>query len=232
MRVAAKTATQVPILGPLWLPDAKAAGSRLMPPGWTFAATVQAAPTRYQMNFWLEAHALAANSPKVVQDSGDPSVTPIATVSGQRYHTSSEAARAVMQNNDNGDLRFAKIPKTAHRISIAPETPGWVWRQTSATGSKSLMITWHERGWLIETDPSFVPAYETAVSFARHLVPKVMAPMPGRTGTITIAVAADGQHTTATWQRGKIAYSVFADYGVSSATTVISSLYPASSRPT
>lgn len=228
MRVIAKT-TRVPVLGPLWLPDTKAAGSRLMPPGGTFAATVKATPTSYQMNFWVEAHAFPVNSPKVVQDSGDPSVTPIVTIIGRRYTTKTAAAHTVIHN---AGIAWAPIPNTAKRVPITAKISGWIWKH-KVTGNTNhsyqvMYVAWHERGWLIETVPIIPPKTNlstVAVGTAQSLISKVMAPMPGQTGTIAIAMG-DGMHTTTMWQRGRIVYSVFANYGLSSATTVVSSLYP------
>lgn len=225
MAVVAKT-TRVPILGPVWLPDTKAMGGRLMLPGGTFAATAQATATQYQMEFWVEAHALPVNSPQVVQDSDDPSVTPIVTLSGHRYATRRAAAQAVMHNPG---LSWMAVPQNATRLSITPTQSGWIWKDPH--GSGWWYEAWDERGWLIETIPLIAPqtgltaADKEASQIARSLMGKVMAPMPGQRGTIAIAMG-DGDHTTVQWQRGRIVYSVFAGYGLSSATTVVGSLSP------
>jgi hypothetical protein len=221
MHVAAST-TRVPVLGPVWLPDTKAEGRRLMPPGGTFAATVKATPTSYQINFWVEAHALPVNSPKVVQDSDDPDVTPIVTVSGRRDPTKAVATKRVWNN-------VIPVPRTAKRVTITANISGWLWKVTDRLRSSGLIfIAWKERGWLVETAPIIPPntdGVQVAVGTAKALIPKVLAAMPGQTGTIAIAMG-DGMHTTAMWQRGRLVYSVFANYGLSSATTVVGSLYP------
>jgi len=220
--------THVPILGPVWLPDTKASGSRLMPSGGTFAATVQATATQYQMEFWVEAHTLPVNSPQIVQDSGDPSDEPIVTISGQRYATKRAAAQAVTHNPG---LSWMAVPPNATRLSITPTQSGWIWKDPH--GSGWWYEAWAERGWLIETVPVLVGGPKTnrstaakeASQIARTFTTKIMSPMPGQRGTIAIAQG-DGDHTTAMWQRGRIVYSVFANYGLSSATTVVGSLYP------
>ncbi len=125
------------------------------------------------------------------------------------------------------------VPKTAKSVTITSTITGWVWIQPMKTGLTLPTIAWDERGWLIVTSPVYLPRNQKqwtseAVSTARTLVSKIMVPMLGQTGTIYIANAADGLHTTAMWRRAQTVYSIFADYGVSSATTVIGSLYPAS----
>lgn len=195
-----------------------------MPTGGTFAATVKATPTSYQLNFWVEAHALPVNSPKVVQDSDDPDVTPVVTVSGRRDPTKAAATQRVLNH-------VVPIPHTAKRVTITANISGWLWKVTDRLNRSSslIFIAWKERGWLIETAPIIPPNTEgvrVAVRTAKALIPKVTAPMPGQTGTIAIAMGGDGMHTTAMWQRGRIVYSVFANYGLSSATTVVGSLYP------
>ncbi len=224
MDVVAK-ATRVPVLGPVWLPNTKAIGGRLMPPGGTFAATTQATATQYQINFWVEAHALPVNSPKVVQDSDDPSVTPIVTINGHRYATRRAAAKAVTHNPG---LSWMSIPHNAMQLSITPTRSGWIWKNTNGS---AWYEAWDEKGWLIETIPIIAPktgliaADKEASQIARSLIGKIMAPMPGQRGPIAIAMG-DGDHTNAQWQRGRIVYSVFANYGLSSATTVVGSLFP------
>jgi len=228
MDVVAKT-TSVPVLGPVWLPNTKVSRISLMPLGGTFAATVQATSTRYQMNFWVEAHALPVNSPKVTQDSEDPNTTPIAIVSGQRYTTRAQAKLAVWHGAMSefvGLANLTAIPKNAHPVTITATQSGDVW-----IAHDYPVIAWRERGWLLVTAPTIVPSHHTAwvaaaVTTARLVVSKVRSPMPGQFGTIAIDVGGDGIHTTARWQRGRIVYSVFANYGVSSATTVVGSLYP------
>ncbi len=221
--------SHVPILGPVWLPDTRASGVRLMPPRGTFAATVQATSTSYRMAFWVEAHALPVNSPQVEQNSEDPSATPIAIVSGQRYPTRAQAKRAVWHGTVGefgGLANLTAIPQNAHPVAITATQSGEVWFAHNYP-----VIAWRERGWLLVTAPTIVPSQRTAwvaaaVTTARLVVDKVRAPMPGQFGTIAIDVGGDGIHTTARWQRGRIVYSVFANYGVSSATTVVGSLYP------
>ena len=228
MAVAAKT-TKLPVLGPLWLPDTKAMGRRLMPPHGIFAVTVKASKTRYTMQFWVEAHALPVNGPKVVQDSEDPHAKPITVVSGERYRTARDAAVAV----DDNIAVWGPVPKTAQRVAITPNLSGLAWMPQTA-GVEVEMIAWRERGWRVEADAFPVPNVKpvtTAVATARTLVPRVMASMPGHIGTLSISTSwrdDDGTATTAMWQRGKLVYSVFAPYGVTSATTVVSSLYPGS----
>jgi hypothetical protein len=114
-------------------------------------------------------------------------------------------------------------------VTITANISGWLWKVTDRLRSSGLIfIAWKERGWLVETAPIIPPntdGVQVAVGTAKALIPKVLAAMPGQTGTIAIAMG-DGMHTTAMWQRGRLVYSVFANYGLSSATTVVSSLYP------
>ena len=218
--------SHVPILGPMWLPDTQTMGRRLMPPGGTFAATVHATPTRYQIEFWVESHALPVNSPDAIKDSKD--AKPIAVISGKQYLNTGGAAVAVHDNI----AAWGPIPKSAERVAITPTLSGITWMPQTA-GVEVEMIAWRERGWRIEADAFPVPNVRpviTAVAIARNLVPKVMASMPGQRGTLSISTSwrdDNGTATTAMWQRGKLVYAIFTPYGVSSATTVVSSLYPA-----
>jgi hypothetical protein len=127
-------------------------------------------------------------------------------------------------------MSFARL---ATPLSITPTLSGWLWK---APNGSAWYEAWDERGWLIETIPMIAPttrvttAAQKADQVARSLIGKVMPPMPGKRGTLAIAMG-DGDPTNAVWQRGRIVYSVFAGwYGLSSATTVASSLYPMSQR--
>ncbi len=227
MAVAEKH-TKVPVLGPLWLPTHAAAGSAVGPKDGTFSATVQSSKTQYTMQFWYEPHALPVNNPDVGQDSTDPGSGPLVIISGERTSTRSAAKDAVLENGlDNGG-----IPKDAKKMAITSKISGEVWTER-AKGYVFPTIAWHEQGWLLMTSPplpssTIRQAEAAAVASARRLISKVRAPMPGQAGTVLIEQAGDGEHTDAMWQRGKLVYSVFANYGLSPATTVVGSLYPAS----
>ncbi len=235
MAVAAEH-TNVPILGPLWLPTHAAGGSLMRPKNGTFAAIVKTSKRQYTMQFWREPHPLPVNNPEVVQDSTDSAVEPLATVTGVREPSRLDARDMVLKNGLDGfNLHgtLLHIPVNAQYVAITTTISGEVWiRRLRTRDPYSAVIAWHEHGWLLVTESPLVystprQAVASAVKTASTLISKVMAPMPGQLGTIWIDQGGDGEHTTAMWQRGKLVYSVFANYGLSPATTVVGSLYPA-----
>ena len=238
LAVAAKK-TRVPVLGPLRIPT----NMSVYPKDGTFAADVHATRTQYAVSWWWERRAMPVNDPKIIQAStllGNPN--PLLTIEGTHYSTRAQARAAVLKNVFN---QFTQaIPKTATHATLATGITADVWRQQTLSGPRGKMspwdnIAWRERGWLIVTAPNAVfyqdaphtqRAYETeAVTWARSLISKVMAPMPGQFGTISVNPAGG---VWVKWQRGRIVYAVYEPYGLSPATTVVGSLYPyaASSR--
>lgn len=242
LAVAAKT-TRVPVLGPLWIPNRTAMGSRLGPKDGTFAASLQSSRTSYAISWSYEPRALSVNNPEIAQDSTDPQHAPMLTVEGIRYPTRAQARAAVLKNVFNQFTRA--IPKTATHVALATGITADVWRQRTPSGPNGTMspwnnVAWHQRGWLIVTAPNAVfyqdapqtqRAYEVeAITWAKSLIPKVRAPMPGMLGSISVQGGGGG--VSVKWQRGRIVYAVYEPYGLSPATTVVGSLYPyaASSR--
>jgi len=230
---AATHHTKVPVLGPLWLPTHDAGGSLVRPKNGTFAAVVTTSKRQYTMQFWREPHPLSVNNPELVQDSTDPALEPLVSITGTREPNRRTARNTVLKNGLDGFVESTMllgIPKYAKHVAITATLSGAVWTVPQPRHLVAI-IAWHEHGWLLVTSPSFAPntvrqAEAAAVGMARTLISKVMAPMPGQLGTIVIDQGGDGHHTTAMWQRGTLVYSVFANYGVSSATTVVGSLYP------
>ncbi len=234
---AAAKKTRVPVLGPLWIPNRTAASSRLGPKDGTFAASLQSSRTAYAISWYYEPHALSVNNSAIAQDSTDPQHAPMLTVEGIRYPSRAQARAAVFQNVFN---QFTQaIPKSATHATIAKGITADVWRQRTPSGPNGKMspwdnIAWRERGWLIVTAPNAVfyqdapqtqRAYEAeAVTWGKPLISKVMAPMPGMLGTISVQSGGGG--VSVKWQRGRIVYAVYVPYGLSPATTVVGSLYP------
>lgn len=232
LAVAAKN-TRVPVLGPLRIPT----NMSVYPKGGTFAADAHATRTQYAISWWWERRAMPVNDPKIIQSStllGNPNQ--LLNIEGTHYSTRAQARAAVLKNVFN---QFTQaIPKTATHATLATGITADVWRQQTLSGPRGKMspwdnIAWRERGWLIVTAPNAVfyqdaphtqRAYEAeAVTWARFLISKVMAPMPGQLGTISV-YAAGGVRVE--WQRGRIVYAVYEPYGLSPATTVVGSLYP------
>ena len=233
MAVAAKH-TNVPVLGPLWLPT-----HNVRPKNGTFAAVVKTSKRQYTMQFWREPHPLSVNNPEVVQDSTDPALEPLASVTGVREPSRRAARDMVLKNGLDGFTlhgTLLHIPANAQYVAITTTISGAVWiRRLRTRDPYSAVVAWHEHGWLLVTESPFVystprQAVASAVKTASTLISKVMAPMPGQLGTIWIDQGGDGEHTTAMWQRGKLVYSVFANYGLSPATTVVGSLYPGDAK--
>ena len=220
LAVAAKK-TQVPVLGPLWIPDRAAANSRLIPAHGTFAASLQSSRTAYAISWYYEPHSLSVNNPEIAQDSMGPQHAPMLIVEGIRYPTRSKA-RAVVLSNIFYPKTYYAVPANARPVHLASGLTGWLWL-TKGTDD----IVWQERGWTIATSAP-MPSLQKkslwatqATTWAQTLVPKIMAPMPGQVGTITDNPSGG---VWVKWQRGRIVYAIYVPYGLSPATTVVGSL--------
>jgi hypothetical protein len=215
--------TRVPVLAPAWIPDRTAANSRLSPAHGTFAVSLQAFRTAYAISWYYEPHGLAVNNPEIAQDSTDPQHAPMLTVEGSRYSTRAQA-RAVVWSNIFYPKTHDVIPVHARAVAIASTVTGWVW-STKDTDD----IVWQERGWTLATSAPMPSLREKslwatqATTWARTLLPKIMAPMPGQVGTIRVNPTGG---VWIKWQRGRIVYAVYEPYGLSPATTVVGALYP------
>ncbi|MCL4520423.1 MAG: hypothetical protein M1415_02360 [Firmicutes bacterium] len=161
----------------------------------------------------------------MAQDSSDPAISPVVSLTGQRYSTRAQATATVEQLP--GDLRA--IPKMAQRVTILPHVPGWKWFVTyhapNGHVQKIGYVAWYERGWLLVTTPVGPGSHLISdgvlvgglIWTAQTLIPHVTAAMPGQAGTVNIEPTGDGTHVSASWQVGRIVYTVTANRGISTA---------------
>ncbi len=220
LAVAAKK-TQVPVFGPLRIPP----NASVYPKDGTFAADVHATRTQYAISWWWERRAMPVNDPKIIQAStllGNPNQ--LLTVEGTRYATSAQARRIVWSNVFDPKTHYA-LPASARHVRLTSGITGWLW-STKLTDD----MVWKERGWTIATSipmPSLQkPQWAAQVTtWAKSLISKVMAPVPGQLGTISV-YPGNPSAVSVKWQRGRIVYAVYVPYGLSPATTVVGSLYP------
>jgi len=94
---AAAQHTKVPVLAPLWLPTHGAGGSLVRPQNGTFAAVVTTSKDQDTIQFWPEPHPLSVNNPEVVQDSTDPALEPLVSITGAREPNRRAARNTVLK---------------------------------------------------------------------------------------------------------------------------------------
>ncbi len=218
--------TQVPVYGPLRIPPS----ASVYPKNGTLAADVPATRAPYAISWWGKRRAMPVNDPNIIQAStllGNPNQ--LLTVEGTRYATSAQARRIVWSNVFDPKTHYA-VPASARHVRLTSEITGELW-STRLTDD----IVWKERGWTIATSipmPSLQKSQWAthAITWAKSLISKVMAPMPGQLGTISV-YPGNPSGVSVGWQRGRTVYKVYAPYGLSGATTVVGSLSPYAASP-
>lgn len=223
--VVAARHTHVPVLGPTWLPPLTHHTTVLNRAHHTYAATVKAQATNYSITWWGERHRFAVNSPNIMPDTIDAAGSPFVSVAGRRYATPAEAHSAVAHAIFTMSVEpQTTIPRGAQRVTISPHILGWKWVETDRSGPVKTIdyLAWHDRGWLVVTVPALGSGL---IGTAQSFVSQVAANRPGQFGGIAIDPTGDSTVAIATWQQGRLMYTVTATWGVSTAVLTARSMH-------
>jgi len=223
--VVAARQTQVPVLGPTWLPPLTHHITVLNRVHRTYAAIVKANTTRYSITWWGERHAFAVNSPNIMPDTIDAAGSPFVSVAGRRYATRAKAHSAVAHAIFTMSVTpQTTISRSAQRITISSHILGWKWVETNRSGPVKTIdyLAWHERGWLVVTVPALGSGL---IGTAQSFVSQIAANRPGQFGGIAIDPTGDSTVAIATWQQGRLMYTVTATWGVSTAVLTAQSMH-------